>query len=79
MPDTPSDQHTRRRHHRAEIGPSAIGGALTIGAAAGLTLGPLGAAAGLVVGAAAGELLDRRVKAQQDQSSRTATRKATHC
>lgn len=78
MPSTPRNQHMRRRHHRAEIGPSAVGGALTVGAAAGLTLGPLGAAAGLVVGAAAGELLDRYVDAQRDQSPRESTREDAH-
>lgn len=62
MPITQPDRRVHRRRRRStEMSPSAIGGALTFGAVAGLTLGPLGTVAGLVVGGTVGELLDRYV------------------
>jgi len=68
----------RRDQRRVEMSPSAVGGALTAGAAAGLTLGPIGAIAGLVVGGIGGELLDRYVDARQHESPRPPARKVTH-
>lgn len=59
---------------RIEITPSAVGGAIITGVAAGSMLGPVGAIAGAVVGGVAGEILELRLERRQVSKEKTSAR-----